>query len=78
MSHLPGVAPQPYERSWDFESVIQPGDSLSVTFQLKPVTEGRFSGDVDVCNPNQDFRTLFADVVVKKRLSNEAIDSDKE
>ncbi|ABW67191.1 hypothetical protein [Desulfosudis oleivorans] len=72
-THIPIIN----QRSWDFGTVIQPNESLPVTFRLKPVTEGHFSGDVDVCNPNQDFKTLLADVVVKKELSNQAIDSDK-
>ena len=72
-THMPIVN----QRSWDFGVEIQPGDSLAITFQLRAVTEGHFSGDVDVCNPNQDFRTLLADVVVRKELSNKAIDSDK-
>jgi hypothetical protein len=66
------------QRSWDFNKSIQPGQSFSVTFKLKGVIEGHFSGDIDVCNPNQDFKTLLADVVVRKELSNNAIDSDKE
>ena len=41
--------------------VVQPGETRSVTFQLRPVAEGRYSGDVDVCNPNQDFQTLLVD-----------------
>lgn len=53
------------QRGWSFGKEIQPGESISVTFQLKAVTEGRFSGDVDVCNPSQDFKTLLADVIVK-------------
>lgn len=63
--HVPFLA----QRSWEFGKAVAPGESLSVTFHLKPVTEGHFSGDVDVCNPNQDYKTLLADVVVKKTLS---------
>jgi hypothetical protein len=58
------------QRSWDFGEPVGPGKSLTVKFTLKPVSEGRFSGAVDVCNPNQDFESLFADVVVKKTLSS--------
>jgi hypothetical protein len=54
------------QRSWDFGTIVQPGGSISVAFQLRAVTQGHFSGDIDVCNPNQDFKTLLADVVVKK------------
>jgi len=64
------------QRSWEFGAEIQPRESLSVTFHLKSVSQGHFSGDVDVCNPNQDFTTLLADVVVKEELSNKAIDGD--
>lgn len=53
---------------------VQPGESLAVTFRLKSIAGGRFSGDVDICNPNQDFTTLFADVVVKEERSNNRVD----
>jgi len=54
-----------YQRSWDFSQDVAPGDSVAIQFRLKAVVEGHFSGDVDVCNPNQDFKTLLADVVVR-------------
>jgi hypothetical protein len=54
------------QRSWSFDRAIPPGESLTVNFTLKPVVEGRFSGDVNVCNPNQDFKTLLADIIVRK------------
>lgn len=56
------------QRSWEFGKPIPPGGSLSVIFTIKAVAEGRFSGDVDICNPNQDFKTLLADVIVKKQV----------
>lgn len=80
------IVPEPIEtthvplinqRSWSFEKQVEPGDSISVSFELKPVMEGHFSGDVDVCNPNQDFSTLFADVVATKAFSNQARDSSQ-
>jgi uncharacterized protein (DUF58 family) len=64
------------QRSWAFATVVQPGDSLTVTFHLKPVAEGHFSGDIDVCNPSQDFETLLADVVVRRTLSSQAVDRE--
>jgi hypothetical protein len=54
------------QRSWSFDQAVEPGGTLEVRFELKAVQEGHFSGDVDVCNPNQDFTTLVADVVVRK------------
>jgi hypothetical protein len=74
-----GIAPEPTDtmhvplvnqRSWSFEKQVAPGESISVSFELKPVMEGHFSGDVDVCNPNQDFTTLYADVVATKAVAN--------
>jgi hypothetical protein len=59
------------QRSWDFGEPVGPGKSLTVKFTLKPVSEGRFSGEVDVCNPSQDSKSLLADVVVKKGLSSQ-------
>jgi len=53
-------------RSWDFSTAVQPGQSLEVVFELTPVMAGHFAGDVDVCNPSQDYHTLVADVVVHK------------
>lgn len=58
------------QRSWNFGQSVAPGTSMVVRFQLRAVQEGHFSGDIDVCNPNQDFKTLLADVVIKKGLSN--------
>lgn len=55
------------QRSWSFGISVAPGDTLSATFRLEPVEPGHFSGDIDVCNPNQDFTTLFVDVVVKEQ-----------
>lgn len=53
------------QRSWGFARPVSPGESLALTFRLKAVMEGHFSGDIDVCNPNQDFKTVLADVVVR-------------
>lgn len=53
------------QRSWDFGQSVMPGTAMVVRFELKAVQEGHFSGDVDVCNPSQDFETLLADVLVK-------------
>lgn len=53
------------QRSWAFKKVVPPGESMTVTYTLRPVTEGRFTGSVDVCNPAQDFKSLFADIIVK-------------
>ena len=53
-------------RSWDFSQSVMPGDSLEVRFELQAVQAGQFAGDVDVCNPNQDFETVVADVTVRQ------------
>ncbi|MHC5055050.1 MAG: hypothetical protein ACYTKD_10080 [Planctomycetota bacterium] len=66
------------QRSWSFGEEIAPGESHSVTFNLRPVSEGRFTGDVDVCNPSQDYKTLLADVVVKKAAPGEPVDGGAE
>jgi hypothetical protein len=74
-----GVEPEPKgtmlvpflnQRSWEFGKVLQSGETHSVTFRLKSVMEGRFSGDIDICNPNQDYKTLLADIVVKEEWNN--------
>lgn len=58
-----------YFRRWDFGQTVDPGATLQVRFELKAVLEGHFSGDIDVCNPNLDYKTLLADVVVRKEFS---------
>lgn len=58
-------------RSWDFGSAVPPGDSQVIHFTMKAIQEGHFSGDVDVCNPNQDFTTVIADVVVRNEPPGE-------
>ncbi len=72
-----GVHPKPKDtmhylrrRSWAFGQSVAPGESLVVRFELRAVQEGRFSGNVEVYNPNQDFRTLLADVIVERDLPN--------
>jgi hypothetical protein len=62
------------QRSWSFGKQLPPGESLAVAFEMKPIAEGRFSGDVDVCNPNQDFTTLYAEVTVTKQLTDEPLE----
>jgi hypothetical protein len=54
------------ERSWEFGEDVAPGASLEIHFKLKAIQQGHFSGDIGTYNPNQDFQTLFADVVVRK------------
>lgn len=54
------------QRSWEFGAVVPPGTGLDVTFELRAVDEGRWIGQVDVCNPTQDFNSLLADVMVSR------------
>lgn len=68
------IEPRPKRRldifgmqSWNFGQRVQPGEDFVVTFELRPIAEGRFVGDIDVCNPSQDFQTLIADIIVKPR-----------
>lgn len=56
-------------RSWEFGDSISPGDELKIRFELRAVEEGRFKGDLDVCNPKMDYRTLVPDIVVRKEKS---------
>ncbi|MGI9455310.1 MAG: hypothetical protein ACR2NU_02045 [Aeoliella sp.] len=65
------ITPQPMEpydigiigmRSWGFGESVSPGESLTVTFTLTAVKQGHYKGDVDVCNPNQDFTTVIPNV----------------
>ena len=62
------------QRSWVFDKAVAPGGTLSVTFTLKAIADGHFTGDVDVCNPAQDFKTFLADVLV---MANKPDKADK-
>ena len=62
-------------RSWDFGKSVAPGESVKIQFRLKAIQEGHFSGDIDVCNPNQDSTTLIADIVVRKEVSNNLVEN---
>lgn len=53
------------QRSWIFEQWVSPGDEYDVTFKLKPLEAGHFTGNVDVCNSNYDWKSLYADIVVE-------------
>jgi hypothetical protein len=46
---------------------VAAGATQRVTFQLKPLNAGRFSGNVGACNPGQDCASTFADLVVGLR-----------
>ncbi len=52
-------------RSWEFRSEVLRGDTLRIEFRLRAVARGRFTGEVAICNPTQDEKTLLADVVVR-------------
>ena len=52
------------QRSWAFTDTVAAGDSLDVVFTLKAVREGHYVGDIDVCNPNQDFTTVIPNIDV--------------
>ncbi len=51
-------------RSWDFGESVLPGETLNVTFTLTALKQGHYVGDVDVCNPNQDFTTVIPNMDV--------------
>ena len=51
-------------RSWQFGKPVAPGEQVVVTFKMRAIYPGHYSGNVEICNPSQDCKTLFADVVV--------------
>ena len=57
------------QRTWSFGMSVPARSVQRLDFKLRPVSVGRFSGNVDACNPGQDCAGAFADVVVgsKKR-----------
>lgn len=64
------------QRAWMFSHTLAPGETKTFTFTLNPVLVGHYSGDVDVCNPNQDFNTLLADVVVRATTAGAGAGTD--
>ncbi len=52
------------QRTWAFGFPVAPGGERTVTYRLRPVRAGRFAGSIDVCNPAQDFVSLYADIIV--------------
>ena len=52
-------------RTWSFGKAVPPGMVQTIRFDLRAIEAGHFSGDIDVCNPNQDFVTLLGDIVVE-------------
>ena len=52
--------------SWDFDKSFASDEKLEITYSLRATKVGHFEGDVDVCNPQQDFKTLVADILVEE------------
>ena len=52
------------QRSWSFTESVAPGETLEVTFRLTATEQGHYVGDIDVCNPNQDFTTVIPNMDV--------------
>jgi hypothetical protein len=52
------------QRCWSFADTVSPGEGLDVTYRLKAVQPGHYAGDMDVCNPAQDFTTVVPNVEV--------------
>jgi hypothetical protein len=55
------------QRTWSFGTSVAAGSVQRIDFKLRPVQVGRFSGNVDACNPGQDCAGAFADIVVKPK-----------
>ena len=53
------------QRTWSFQEAVLPGDEFEITFLLQPFVAGHFTDNIDVCNANYDWKSLYADVVVK-------------
>jgi hypothetical protein len=52
------------QRTWSFGRELPAAGELEVRFELRAVEAGRFSGNVEVCNPEQDCPGQFVDLVV--------------
>ena len=53
------------QRSWSFGQAVPAGGKMAVTFTLRCLRAGHFTGTVDTCNPSQDCTSLFGDVDVQ-------------
>lgn len=52
-------------RSFYFDDLrLKPGESTTVTFELKAVKPGTWQGDVDCCTPMESFSTAIATIMV--------------
>jgi len=52
------------QRSWTFDHSIPSTGQLEVVFTMRAIQPGRYTGNVDVCNPRQDFTSLYGDIVI--------------
>lgn len=53
------------QRSWSFGQAVPAGGTMAVTFTLRCLRAGHFTGTVDACNPSQDCTSLYGDVDVQ-------------
>ena len=52
------------QQSWSFTETVGPGEEFNVTYRLKARRPGHYVGDIDVCNPNQDWTTVVPNIDV--------------
>ena len=57
--HIPVID----QRSWSFDKPVPTDERLVVTFDLRCINAGHFTGNIDACNPNNDCASMFVDVV---------------
>lgn len=55
------------QRSWSFGKAVPSQGALQVSFTLRPLKAGHYTGNVEVCNPNQDCTSLYADIAVRAK-----------
>jgi hypothetical protein len=53
------------QRSWSFGRPVPSKGTTRVSFTLRPLKPGHYTGNVEVCNPNQDCTGAYADVAVR-------------
>ena len=53
-------------KTYEFGIEYQPGETGLVRFTVMPLKEGTFSGDIDLCNPEQDYHSFRREVTVAK------------
>ena len=60
------------QRQWSYYLPVKEKAEATITLKFRAVMAGHFSGDLDVCNWHQDFRSVALDILVKDPSDEDA------